>query len=756
MPRTQGCCGALHYHAAQESRPGRLRRPTARRLPGPESEVDAIIVNAAGCGAMLKDYGHLLHDCRPAEAVRRQGQGRQRVPDGAGPGQAGASAAHEGDLSRRLPPVPRPADSPAAAATAGDDPRPAARAAERDARSAAAPRGATTSPSRRWPTAWASARRRTSSTPGRRRCSLAMSAACCRSASTCGGNGPNLWVAPPDRRPVGQLQRGDPGGGEGGPELRRRLGPMRANFPTAMVLVLLLGASVAAAEPVDYLRDVKPLLAGRCYVCHGVVAAEGRPAPRHREARCARAATAARPSSPARAARSLLIARVTASGGKKRMPPRRPGRGALREAGGRCCGPGSTRAPPGRPTRSPSPIRADHWAFRAPVRHRRAGGEGDYPGPQSHRRLPGRRAREARPERRSRRPTGPLLLRRVSLDLIGLPPTREELAAFLADTSPDAYEKVVDRLLASPQYGERWGRHWMDVWRYSDWWGLGAEVRNSQKHIWHWRDWIVESLNADKGYDQMVREMLAADELYPNDLGPAARDRLPGPAVLHVQPQHLAGGDGRAHLQGVPRPDDELRQVPRSQVRPDFAAGLLPLPRLLRAVPGAHRRGARRDRLREGRHPARLRLQPRRADVPLRPRRRAAAAEGSAADAGTAAAAGVCRPRHSAGDAAAGGACPGAAAVRAGGSSALGARRRSTRPARRWTAAQKTATDEQGRRPRWSLAEKALAAAEAQPLGPASRGPWRIGASTAAAAVAGRPHTWPELAALAEKQAAPG
>ncbi|MCA9011454.1 MAG: DUF1553 domain-containing protein, partial [Planctomycetaceae bacterium] len=60
-------------------------------------------------------------------------------------------------------------------------------------------------------------------------------------------------------------------------------------------------------------------------------------------------------------------------------------------------------------------------------------------------------------------------------------------------------------------------RHWMDIWRYSDWWGLGAEVRNSQKHIWHWRDWIIESLNNDKAYDQMLREMLAADELYPND-----------------------------------------------------------------------------------------------------------------------------------------------------------------------------------------------------------------------------------------------
>ena len=125
-------------------------------------------------------------------------------------------------------------------------------------------------------------------------------------------------------------------------------------------------------------------------------------------------------------------------------------------------------------------------------------------------------------EKRGLEPAAPaskrLLLRRVYLDLIGLPPTLDEIDAFLKDDSINAYEKVVDRLLSSKQYGERWARHWMDVWRYSDWWGLGAEVRNSQKHMWHWRDWIIESLNDDKGYDQMIREMLAADELYPDDL----------------------------------------------------------------------------------------------------------------------------------------------------------------------------------------------------------------------------------------------
>ncbi len=93
------------------------------------------------------------------------------------------------------------------------------------------------------------------------------------------------------------------------------------------------------------------------------------------------------------------------------------------------------------------------------------------------------------------------------------------MRAFLADSRQDAYERVVDELLASPGYGERWGRHWMDIWRYSDWYGRrdGDDQRNSARNIWHWRDWIIESLNQDKGYDRMIVEMLAADELYPTD-----------------------------------------------------------------------------------------------------------------------------------------------------------------------------------------------------------------------------------------------
>ena len=112
-------------------------------------------------------------------------------------------------------------------------------------------------------------------------------------------------------------------------------------------------------------------------------------------------------------------------------------------------------------------------------------------------------------------------LRRVYLDLIGLPPTVAEVDAFVGDQSPDALEKVVDELLSRPDHGERWGRHWMDVWRYSDWYGYRAELRNSGRHMWRWRDWIVESINAGKPYSEMMLEMVAGDELRPGDMDTA-------------------------------------------------------------------------------------------------------------------------------------------------------------------------------------------------------------------------------------------
>jgi hypothetical protein len=105
------------------------------------------------------------------------------------------------------------------------------------------------------------------------------------------------------------------------------------------------------------------------------------------------------------------------------------------------------------------------------------------------------------------------LIRRVTFDLTGLPPTPEEIASFVSDKSPDAYEKVVDRLLSSPAYGERWGRHWLDVAHYGDTHGYDKDKRRD--HAWPYRDWVVAAFNSDKPYRDFIREQLAGDVLKP-------------------------------------------------------------------------------------------------------------------------------------------------------------------------------------------------------------------------------------------------
>ena len=128
-------------------------------------------------------------------------------------------------------------------------------------------------------------------------------------------------------------------------------------------------------------------------------------------------------------------------------------------------------------------------------------------------------------------------LRRLYFDLIGLPPSPQALRAFEADPSDAAWSQHVETLLENPAHGERWARHWMDVWRYSDWYGYKNAVRGSQRHIWRWRDWIVESLNADKGYDRMIVEMLAGDEIAGEDV-----DVLPATGFL-VRNYHHSNRD---------------------------------------------------------------------------------------------------------------------------------------------------------------------------------------------------------------------
>ncbi len=106
------------------------------------------------------------------------------------------------------------------------------------------------------------------------------------------------------------------------------------------------------------------------------------------------------------------------------------------------------------------------------------------------------------------------LIRRLSYDLTGLPPTPDEVAAFIADSRPDAYERLVDRLLASPHYGERWGRHWLDVVKYAD--TCGYDKDKLRPNAWPYRDYVIRSFNTDKPYSQFAQEQVAGDVLYPD------------------------------------------------------------------------------------------------------------------------------------------------------------------------------------------------------------------------------------------------
>ena len=115
------------------------------------------------------------------------------------------------------------------------------------------------------------------------------------------------------------------------------------------------------------------------------------------------------------------------------------------------------------------------------------------------------------------------LIRRVSLDLIGLPPTPRETAEFLADTRAGAYERLVNRLLDSPHYGERWGRHWLDIARYADSNGYSSD---GTRPMWKYRDWLINALNEDMPFDRFVTEQLAGDLLPQSDPGSTGRHRL--------------------------------------------------------------------------------------------------------------------------------------------------------------------------------------------------------------------------------------
>ena len=154
----------------------------------------------------------------------------------------------------------------------------------------------------------------------------------------------------------------------------------------------------------------------------------------------------------------------------------------------------------------------DHWAFRPPKRGQIPSTRHQIPNPIDafvRAKLEGAGLTPAPSASREQ------LIRRATFDLTGLPPTPEEIDAFLKDESADSWEKVIDRLLASPRYGERWGRHWLDLARYAD--SNGYEFDEPRPDAWRYRDYVIRSFNADKSFDRFVTEQLAGDEAFPGD-----------------------------------------------------------------------------------------------------------------------------------------------------------------------------------------------------------------------------------------------
>ncbi len=255
-------------------------------------------------------------------------------------------------------------------------------------------------------------------------------------------------------------------------------------------LVLALAGSAVCAT-VDFGRELRPVLERSCYACHG-------PQQQMAGLRLDAPAGVFRAVRPGRAAESPLYQRIAGLGDKPRMP-----------LGGAPL-PAETvarfRAWIDSLTAADAP---KHWAYVAPQR----------PAPPAPRnrtwaRNPVDRFILARLEQEGLAPSPEAgratLLRRLSLDLIGLPPTPEELDAFVKDASPGAYEKQVERLLASPHYGEKWGRFWLDAARYAD--SDGYE-KDKSRQVWFYRDWVIRALNQDLPYDRFIIEQIAGDLL---------------------------------------------------------------------------------------------------------------------------------------------------------------------------------------------------------------------------------------------------
>ncbi|MBI1246687.1 DUF1553 domain-containing protein [bacterium] len=279
-----------------------------------------------------------------------------------------------------------------------------------------------------------------------------------------------------------------------------------------MIIAIFCGLPLAAsqgAEPVDFVRDIRPILQNHCYECHAAkIKKSGLRLDIHSEAMKGGEiyGEAIHPGKPEESPLWQFVANDDAD---LVMPPKgNPLSKAEVATLARWIKEGAV-WPEGVDT-AKLEDRGDHWSFKpiqrpaAPVVARK-----EWP----------RNAIDnfvlAKLESKGLSPAPAASrvdwLRRVSLDLVGLPPTQAEVQAFLADQGEDAYEKVVSRLLDSPRYGERWTQHWLDVVRYAD--THGFEVNTERPNAWPYRDYVIEALNHDIAYDQFVREQIAGDAM---------------------------------------------------------------------------------------------------------------------------------------------------------------------------------------------------------------------------------------------------
>ena len=297
-----------------------------------------------------------------------------------------------------------------------------------------------------------------------------------------------------------------------------------------VVLPALVASSVRATEPIptpEQLRffetKVRPVLAERCYSCHGPARQSGglRLDSRAAILNGGGSGAALIPGDPAK---SLLIHAIRYEG--LQMPP--GGKLKAEEIAaltqwvklgapypGATAGTGPKASAARAEFRNPKSTAARSWWAFQPVRQPAIPKVAGAAWGRNHidafvlQRL---RAEGLSPAPEADRAT---LIRRLSFDLTGLPPTPAEVEQFLHDPAPDAYEKLVDRLLANPRYGERWARHWLDLVRYAD--SDGYRIDDYRPHAWRYRDYVIRAFNEDKPYSRFVQEQLAGDELFPGD-----------------------------------------------------------------------------------------------------------------------------------------------------------------------------------------------------------------------------------------------